>query len=170
MKNIRGVVAQDMVEVMKHHNHHSEELLGLYPDLTIEVDGNSANYYSTIINSQVDEFRFEKEATTTYFNIHSVHPYKNIRIPCSRCEGLIRVSSTPSRIPLFLEHENFYNKEYIWYGFVYEEMLKSHNFSPAALAQSQLHIISKLDEHSKVNHKVDIFNLNNSVKKLLPFA
>lgn len=170
MKNITGVTAQEVVEVMKHHNHHTEELLGLYPDLMVNIEGDTAVYYSTIINAEVNEFAFDKETTSTYCNIYTVHPYKNVRVGCSRCEGLLRVNSTPSRIPLFLEHENFYNREYIWYGFVYEEVFKSHGFSPATLSESQMYILKKLNESPKANHKIDIYYLNNSIKKLLPFT
>jgi hypothetical protein len=155
----KGVEAQAVVDQFHHHTLHSDALLRLYPDLTIVADGTTVDY-----------FDFLKESTTTYLYIHSVRPYKNIQINCLKCDGVVRVNSHPFRIPIFLEHEIVYNKEYNIYSFVYEDLIKAHNFSAKTLAETQLYILSKLEEHTKNNHKIDFFTMSNSIKRLLPFA
>jgi hypothetical protein len=127
-------------------------------------------YFSSIISSEVDQFDFVRENTTTYLYTHVVKPYKNVRVSCSKCDGLVRVNSNPFRIPIFLEHETSFGKDFTISCFVYEDLLKSHNFSSKTLAETQLYIISKLEEHTKNNHRLDIFALSNSIKRLLPFA
>lgn len=169
---VKGTVAQAIVDQFAHHNMHSKLLLELYPDLRITLTGTNVEYGSTIINSEVDQFQFEKDHTTTYLEIYAVYPYKNVRINCTSCEGIIRVNPTPHRIPLVAEHCLTYNKEFVWYGLIYEETLKLNNFNQSALAAVQLHLIEELGKknNSAANSKVDITYLNNSLRKLLPFA
>lgn len=166
----KGIEAQKVVDQFHHHSLHSEALLKLYPDLSIVADGATVEYFSVAISSEVNQFDFVKENTTTYLYIHSVRPYKNVQISCSKCDGIVRVNSNPSRIPVFLEHETIFSKEFTISCFVYEDLLKHHGFSGKTLAETQLYIISKLEEHTKNNHKIDIFALSNSIKRLLPFA
>jgi hypothetical protein len=166
----KAITAQNVVENMRHHNHHTEQLLRLYSDLSIITSGNVLDYYSVIINTEVNEFQFEKEKISTYLFIHVVKPYLSVNISCTECSGLIRINSNPSRIPIFLEQELIYNKEYVWYGFLYEEIFKHNNFNKSALSTTQLHIISKLEERGKLSHNVDTTNINNSIKNLLPFT
>lgn len=172
---IKGFEAKTAVDQFQHDALHSEELLRIYPDLSIVATSLSKaiyelEYFSASISSEVNQFDFIKENTTTYIYTHVVKPYKNIQINCSKCDGIIRVNSNPSRVPLFLEHETMFGKEYTISCFVYEDLLKAHSFSSKTLAESQLYIISKLEEHTKNNHKIDIFALSNSIKRLLPFA
>src|SRR5574339_33203 len=162
----KGLEAQKVVDQFQHHSLHSEALLKLYPDLSIVADGISVEYFSARISSEVNQFDFVKENTTTYVYTHVVKPYKNIQLSCSKCDGIVRVNSNPSRIPIFLEHETVFGKDYTISCFVYEDLLKSHNFSGKSLAETQLYIISKLEEHTKNNHKLDIFALSNSIKRL----
>lgn len=170
MKNLQSVVAQEVVDSMNHHNFHTQELLRLYPDLTVVVDGTTVDYYSISINSEVNEFQFDRGSLAAYVYMYSVHPYKNVRINCLKCEGVLRINSTPSKISLFIDQEIVYNKKYALYGLLYEEQFKLNGFNGSVLAASQLHIMSKLEEHSKDKHKIDIQNLNHSIKKLLPFT
>lgn len=175
MKITKGFEAQQVVERFQHDLMHSESLLRLYPDLSMvtKSDANSLNeaeYFSTTIASEVDICEFNKENTATYVYTHVVQPYKNVRINCTKCDGLIRVNSNPHRIPLFLEHETSFKKEYTISCFVYEDLLKFHSFNSKILAECQLYILSKLDEHSKNNNKLDLLALSNSIKLLLPFT
>lgn len=171
----KGLEAQKVVDQFQHHSLHSEALLRMYPDLSVVATGISnsiyeVDYFSNMICSEVNQFDFVKENTTTYIYTHVVKPFKNIQVNCSKCDGIVRVNSNPSRIPIFLEHETAFGKDYTISCFVYEDLLKQHNFSSKTLADSQLYIISKLEEHTKNNHKLDIFALSNSIKRLLPFA
>lgn len=175
---IKGIDGQQVVDKFQHNLIHSEALLKLYPDLTIAAKptANSVNeieYFSTIIASEVDSCDFVKENPVTYFYTHVAHPYKKVKINCSKCDGIIRVNSYPNSIPIFVEQEvyraNFIN-EFVITCFVYEDLFERHNFNRKALSETQLYIISKLDEHSKKNTKIDLFGLSNSIKLLLPFS
>lgn len=175
MKINKGFEAQQVVDKIQHDLMHSETLLKLYPDLTVVIKntGDSIHeieYYSSIIANQIDQCDFVKENPSSYFYIHAVYPYKNVKIDCAKCEGIIRVNSNPHRVPLFMEHETSFRKEYTISCFVYEDLFKLHNFSNHVLAESQLYILSKLDEHSKNNNKTDILVLSSSIKMLLPFT
>lgn len=162
--------AQDVLELYRHHNLHTELLLKQYPDLKVIIDGVSISYYSTSINFEVDKFDLNKEYVTTYVAAYTISPYKEVAVVCSQCEGKIKVSSTPSRIPLVMEHETAFSKEYIWYGLVYEEQLKLNNFSTATLAKAQMFLIEELQKRTTPTSKVDISYLNNGIKRLLPFT
>jgi hypothetical protein len=164
----KGVEAQAIAEEFLHNGLHTSLLLKKYEDLRVEVTGQTVDYYSTRINQEVDQFQFEKNTVTTYVFIHSCYPYKNVKIDCSRCDGLIRVNANPSRIPLILEHELVYAKDYAWYALAYEDFLKSNSFNQMTLTAVQLHIIKELE--AKKGKKVDTFYLNNSIKRLLPFT
>lgn len=170
-----GIEAQQVLDKFQHDSLHSEALLKLYPDLSIVAKSNintihEVEYFSAQIASEVDSCDFIKESTATYLNTHVVHPYKNVSINCVKCGGLVRVNSNPCKIPLFLEHETSFKKDYTISCFVYEDLLRIHNFNSKILSDSQLYIISKLEEYSKNNNKVDLFALSSSIKKLLPFA
>lgn len=172
---IKGAEAQQVVDKFQHDLIHSESLLRLYPDLSIvsksSPDGaHEVEYFSSNISIEIDSCDFIKESTSTYLYTHFVHPYKNVRINCTKCDGLVKVNSNPHRIPIFLEHETSFRKDFTISCFVYEDLFKFHNFSNKVLADTQLYILSKLDEHSKNNSKLDLFALSNSIKLLLPFT
>jgi hypothetical protein len=175
MKITKGLEAQQVVDRFQHDLIHSEELLKLYPDLSIVAKSASnslheVEYFSTKIATEVDSCDFNKESTSAYLYTHVIHPYKNVRINCTKCDGVVRVNSDPHRVPLFLEHETVFKKEYIISCFVYEDLFKFHNFNSKVLSNTQLYIISKLDEHSTNNNKLDLLGLSNSIKLLLPFT
>lgn len=175
MKITKGFEAQQVVDQFQHDLLHSEALLRLYPDLSI-VAKNVSNtvheieYFSTAICLEVDSCDFIKEATATYLYTHVAIPYKNVRLNCTKCDGVVRVNSNPHRIPLFLEHETLFKKDYTIICFVYEDLFKFHNFNSKALADSQMYILSKLEEHTKNTSKLDLLALSNSIKRLLPFT
>lgn len=175
-KSNNATVVKVVTENLNHIRIHNEGLTKLYPDLGVVLEGSSlgddlvVDYYSTSINVEVDEVQLNREDTSTYVYIHAAHPYKNVKIPCDQCDGLIRVNALPSRIPLFIEMELVYRKDFSLYGFLYEEILKLNNFSPTILSKIQMYVLAKLEEHSKSQHKIDISNMNNSIKKLLPFT
>lgn len=175
MKITKGYEALQVVDRFQHDLIHTEALLKLYSDLSL-VTKNGSNtvhdveYFSSEIAPEVDSCEFNRENTSTYIYTHVVHPYKNVRINCTKCDGLVKVNSNPHRIPLFLEHETLFKKEYTISCFVYEDLLKFHNFSNKILADTQLYILSKLDEHAKNSSKLDLFALSNSIKLLLPFT
>lgn len=175
MKITKGFEAQQVVDQFQHDLIHSEALLKLYPDLSVIAKNISSTiheieYFSTTISSDVDSSEFFKEPTSTYLFTHVVLPYKNVQLNCSKCDGIVRVNSNPHRVPLFLEHEVVFKKEYTISCFVYEDLLKIHNFNSKILADSQMYILSKLEEHTKNNNKLDLFTLSNSIKRLLPFT
>lgn len=164
-----------MVDKFQHDLIHSEALLRLYPDLNISTKSGTNSiheieYFSSIINSEIDICEFVKENPASYIYTHAVNAYKNVKINCTKCDGLVRVNSNPHRIPLFLEHEVYFRKEYTITCFVYEDLIKLYKLSNHVLAESQLYIISKLDEHAKNSSKLDLFGLSNSIKLLLPFS
>lgn len=169
MKINKAITAQTIVDEFYHHNIHTEQLLKIYPDLTIINTSNSIEYYSNIINCDVDQYDLKRDSLYTYVYLHSANPFKNVKIECSKCDNLIKVNSNPSKIPVFLEAEISYGTEYTLYGLLYEEILKLNNFNSNVLKEIQLYVISKLEDHNKLNHRIDISNLNNSIKKLLPF-
>lgn len=175
MKFTKGLEAQQVVDKFQHDLIHSESLLKLYSDLSIVSKSPSdsvheVEYFSSQIASEVDSCEFIKENTSTYIYTHVVHPYKNVRINCTKCDGVVKINSNPNRIPLFLEHETLFKKDYTITCFVYEDLFKFHGFSNQVLADTQLYILSKLDEHAKNNSKLDLFALSNSIKLLLPFT
>lgn len=175
MKITKGLEAQQVLDKFQHDLIHSEALLRLYSDLSlvtksVENTLHEVEYFSSKIAVEVDACDFLKEQTSTYLYTHVVQPYKNVRINCTKCDGIIRVNTNPHRIPLFLEHETTFKKEYTIICFVYEDLFKFHNFSNKVLADTQLYILSKLDEHAKNNNRLDLFALSNSIKLLLPFA
>ncbi len=175
MKITKGFEAQQVVDQFQHELIHSKELLEMYPDLSI-VTKNTSNsiheieYFSTSISSEVDSCDFVREATATYLYTHVAYPYKNVQLSCHKCDGIVRVNSNPHRIPLFLEHETLFKKDYTIICFIYEDLLKVHNFNSKVLADSQMYILSKLEEHTKNNNKLDLFALSSSIKRLLPFT
>lgn len=169
-KKINTIGAQESLDNLKHQNYHTEELLKLYPDLQIVSDGTNIDYYSTLINSEVTEFEFEKENIASYVNINFITPFKTLSINCNQCDGQIIVNSNPEKIPLYLEHEILFAAQYTWYACIYEELFKTHNFNDSIRAASQLEIITKLEELKKLNRKIDIFNMGENIKKLLPFT
>jgi len=163
-----GKDAKSMAEAFMHNGLHAELLLQKYPDLVAVADGLEVEYFSNQINQEVDQFEFKKESMTTYVYFHNAYPYKNVQVGCRQCDGLIRVNSSPSRIPLIMEHELVYAHDYAWYALAYEDLLKSKNFNQATLSAIQLHILKELE--AKKGKKVDTFYLNNSIKRLLPFT
>lgn len=175
MKPVKGVDGQQVVDSFQHDLLHSEELLEIYPDLHIATQSNEnaiheIEYFSTSISSEVDACDFSKENPATYIYTHIVHPYKIVQLNCPKCDGKVRVNSNPHKIPIFLEHETVFRKEFTINCFVYEDLFKSHNMSNKVLSETQLYIISKLNEHTKNNNKLDLFGLSNSLKILLPFS
>lgn len=170
MKTVKGTKAGELVDKLNHHNIHSNELLSRYSDLKIVYDGTQMDYYSALVNPEIDLLQFEREAPGTYIYTHVVMPYKQVQITCSQCEGKMRVNSIPSKIPFLMEHETVYNTEYVWYSTIYEEIFRLNNFSPMCLIETQLRVFTKLEEYQKNNRKVDTYLLTNSIKKLLPFT
>lgn len=175
MKITKGIEAKQVVDKFQHDLIHSKELLEMYPDLSIVSKSNPDNlheveYFSNQIASEVDSCEFIRENSSTYLYTHVAHPYKSVQLNCAICNGVVRVNSNPHRIPVFLEHETMFKKDFTITCFVYEDLLKFHNFSNKILADTQLYIISKLDEHTKNNNKIDLFALSNSIKLLLPFT
>ncbi len=173
MKIDKGINASQVVDKFQHDLIHSEALLKLYPDLTISTNlTHEIEYFSSNIALEVDSCDFVKENPAAFTYTHAVNPYKNIRVNCTKCEGVIRVNSNPHKIPLFLECETgaVFKKTYVITCFVYEDLLKLHSFNNKVLTDSQLYIISKLNEHTKNNNKLDLFGLSNSIKLLLPFT
>lgn len=167
---VKSVNAQDMVELYRHRNLHTELLLKQYPDLKVIVSDVSIFYYSTSINSEVDKFDVTKEYVTTYVGAYTISPYKEVKVECGLCDGVNRVSSTPAKIPLVMEHETSFSKDFVWYGLVFEELMKLNNFSSATLAKAQMFLIEELQKKTTPTSKVDISYLNNSIKRLLPFT
>lgn len=167
---MKSTAAIDIMNNMIHINHHTKKLLEIYPDLTMTSTSNNVEYFSKNINSEVDQFEFKKELPQSYTPIHAIYPFKNILISCENCNGIIRVNSNCINIPILMEHEIFYNKEFKWYSLVYEDLIKHHSLNSKTLTEIQLYIISKLDERSKNNQKVDLSCVNNSIRRLLPFT
>lgn len=175
MKITKGFEAQQVLDKFQHDLIHSEALLKLYSDLSIVTASapdtlHEVEYFSSNIAAEIDSCDFIKESTSSYLYTHIVQPYKNVRINCTKCDGLVKVNSNPHRIPIFLEHETLFRKDFTIICFVYEDLFKFHKFSNKVLADTQLYIISKLDEHTKSNSKLDLFGLSNSIKLLLPFT
>jgi hypothetical protein len=171
-----GTTAKTVIENLSHIQIHNEELTKLYPDLSVVLEGSSlgdnlvVDYYSPTVNSEADQFQFAVEHTSTYIDTHTVRPYKAIQVSCLQCNGLLRVNSIPSRIPLYIEIATVYLQEYEWYALMYEELLKVNNFNSGALAKIQLYILARLEDQTKLKRKVELSNMSNSIKKLLPFT
>lgn len=170
-----GIEANKMISKFQHDLLHTEILLKSYPDLnmatkSVSESEHEVEYFSAKIAPEVDSCDFIRENPLSYIYIHVANPYKNVKINCSKCDGVVRVNANPYRVPLFLEHETLFRKEYSLTCFAYEDFFKIHKFNNSALSNSQLYILSKIDEHSKNNNKLDLFGLTNSVKLLLPFS
>lgn len=155
MKNI--VPAQEMVDQLYHQNLHSEFLLRLYPDLKIQNDGKNITYFASSVNYDCNEILFSKESIGTYVNIHTAFPFKQVQTSCNKCDGLLVVKSNPAKIPLVLEHEMVFSKEYMLYALNYEEVIKNTNFSNKTLSDIQMYILNNIEEHLKIKHKADIY-------------
>jgi hypothetical protein len=164
---------KEIVDQFEHHNLHTQGLIALHPDLKVHSDGKHVDYYAESVNALVDEFILNKETLSTYVYLHFANPFKKIRVPCHKCDGLIRVNSIPSKIPLFIEHEGTFRDDYMIYSCVYEELIKNNNFSAKTLSEIQLYILKHIQEYNKSGiskPKVDLYYLNNSIKRLLPFT
>lgn len=163
---------REIVDQFEHHNIHTQGLIGFHPDLKVNSDGKKVDYYAASVNPLVDEFILGKDTLGTYIYLHYCLPYKTVHVPCHKCDGLIRVNSIPSKIPLFIEHEGSFRDDFVTYGCVYEELIKNNNFSAKTLTEIQMYILKHIQEYSKnlPKAKVDLYYINNSIKKLLPFT
>lgn len=164
------LTGKEIVDQFEHHNIHTQGLIALHPDLKVYSDGKNVDYYAESINALVDEVSLNKETLSTYVYLHFANPFKKIHVPCNKCEGLIQVNSIPSKIPVFIEHETTFRDDFMLYGCVYEELIKTGNFSATTLSEIQMYILKHIQGYPKTKSKVDLFNINNSIKKLLPFT
>lgn len=166
------IAAQERFDALEHHNIHIKELLEQHSDLqTVLDDKNNMDFYAASINPLVDKVEFTKgQENTTYVDFHKVLPFKNVQTNCSKCDGLIRVNSSPFGFPVLIAHELKFRDDYNWFPTNYEDILKIYNFSPKVLAEIQLYIIDLLDKEAKLNRKINKTFLPSSIKKLLPFT
>jgi len=164
------LAGQILLDQLTHHNIHIEGLLKQYPDITMNNLGTHIDFYSKKISSEVDEIKVLKDNVSTYVYLHLACPSKKVKIDCNRCEGLITVLSDPFKIPIFFEHEVDFATEYVLYSCNYEETLKNHNFNVKTLSEIQMYILKQLENHTAAKRKADIYYMNNSIKKLLPFT
>lgn len=165
------VPAQKIFDMFSHHNIHTEALLKNHPDLQAYINDATVDYYAESVNPIVDTVNFiNGEENTTYVHFHKALPFKKIEIACSKCDGIIRVNSNPSQIPIMVNHELSFRSEYNWYACVYEDILKINNFNSKVLAEIEIYILKFLEEETKLNRKIDKEYLSNSIKKLLPFT
>ena len=171
--NNPGCLAQEEIERLKHEHIHATELTKLLPDLQIATDEKDIYYYSKLINSEELEVKIGEEKADVYVRIHACFPFRKIQISCSLCSGLLCVNTIPCKIPIFVDNNDggYPQKEFTYYGLLYEEMLKLNDFHPSVLSKIQMYIFSKIEE--KKQNKSQILNIDyigNNIKKLLPFT
>ena len=166
----KALNARDVVDTFNHHNAHATQLLNLYPDLEVVIDGINYEYYSHKICAETDEAEVVKETPSTYVYLYVARPFKKVRLNCPHCDGVVQVNSNPAKIPFLIVHEIIFNKEFIWYSLTYEDLLRINSFHPKSLEVIKKYMLSKLDDHSKAQQKVDLSYLNESIKRLIPFA
>lgn len=161
--------AKETIQNLDHINWHNQQLLVKYPDLKVDIIGHKiVKYYSNSINLEADEVNIAKDEASAYWFIYAAYPSKNVQINCLKCNGLIKVNSSPHKIPFLLEKGASYQTNFDWYSLTYEDLLKSHNFNSAILSAIQLYLLEELKNRS--NHRIDTQYLTNSIKKLIPFT
>ncbi len=165
--------ADKKIKELEHNVLHIQTLLTEHPELHTYQDPKSGEifFYSSMINSQADNVEFSNFNPSGYSNFHFAHPFKIINIDCHHCEGIIKMGSSPARIPLFVFYgSSYYPGENQIYSLAYEDFMKNSNIPQDIIGKSHLYILSFLEEQGKQGIKLNSLFLNNSVKKLLPFT
>jgi hypothetical protein len=163
--------AEGFVNNLKHEQDHIEKLSKLYPDLTVaNIDGANLKYFSNLANTSANTYVFNAKPMNSYCMCWEIIPYKKVSIQCSQCSGDENVGCKPYSIGFAIEHEIAFRSKYAWYSLTYDEVVKKYNFSPQVLVSIQKHLLFKIEEYKKEKREIDLFHMNDGVKKLLPFT
>lgn len=154
-------------KMLRHEANHYDRLIKIYPDLKLGLDETSFHYHSDLINHIANEI--------DYHNYNNSYLANNIYLKLEDCEicktqynkSIFAINTYTLPIEIFRIEFEYQNKNDVSINLLnYKDVLDKYNLNNIILNKIDLYILNFIKNNTNI---IKMNNLNDRVKKLLPF-